>query len=153
MLILLTSLLIGFLGPNAAEPSIVCEIGRVALRDLPPVVLTPMDYTYHIDAGSGHHGLLAVCPSLRAELPAGYSIADETAWARANVHVPIPGKRTSPAIIYLLGVPKVAPDAQSAILEWGYTCTGLCGGGSVSHYVRTATGWRLDGGPRAKWVS
>ena len=152
MLIQLAGLLALF-APGVTAPADVCELGRVIVQDLPPAVPDPIDVGYYVDSGPSRSGLLALCPNLREKLPAGYAIADYTAWARANIHAPLPGRPTAPAIIYTIGVPKLAADAQSATVEMTVTCTGLCGQGLVASYIRTRDGWRRDGQPQTKWVS
>ncbi|RYF11996.1 MAG: hypothetical protein EOO77_18265 [Oxalobacteraceae bacterium] len=153
MLALIASLVTGVVAADAPTPAVVCEVGHVALHDLPFPDPNPVDVTYYVDADPSHPGLLRSCPALRGKLPAGYSAADGSAWSRANVHAPIPGQRTPPTFIYTFGIPKISPDGKSATVEWGYTCTGLCGGGLVSRYIRTSQGWRLEGKPQMKWVS
>lgn len=151
MLPLLISFIAALAPPSGSTR--VCDVGRATLRDLPPPSFNPADATYYVDADPNHPGLMAACPDLRKELPAGYSVADEAAWSRARVHAPVLGRCIAPTTIYLVGIPKVAADGRSATVEWGYECTGLCSGGFMSRYVRTPAGWRLDGRPRMKWVS
>lgn len=153
MLGLIVVLASGLVGPNSSPSAAVCEVGLAALQDLPPADKSQGNADSYFDNDPSHHGLPEVCPALGNSLPAGYSIADDAAWARANVHAPIPGKFTPPAFIYAIEVPKISADGMSATVEWGYTCTGLCGGGVVSHYARTPKGWRRQGGPQQKWVS
>jgi len=153
MLGLIVSAMAGLVAPSTAISTAICEVGRVALRDLPPLDKGVGNVSNYFDADPDHHGLPEVCPVLRQDLPEGYSLADEAAWAKANVHAPIPGKYTSSAFIYAIEAPKISADGKSATIEWGYTCTGLCGGGLVSRYVRTSKGWRRAGGPLLKWVS
>ncbi|MBB3694853.1 hypothetical protein [Sphingomonas sp. BK580] len=153
MLDLIVILFAGVSTADAPTPAVVCEVGRVALRDLEIPHSKSGDTSYYVDVDPTHPGLLKSCPELREMLPAGYSAADNAAWSRANVHAPVPGKPISPTFIYSFGVPKVSADGKSATVEWSYTCSGLCGGGLVSRYVRTSQGWRLDGKPQMKWVS
>jgi len=153
MLGLFAQLLSGLAAAATPAPTATCNVGLAALRDLPPVGTTQGTVDTYFDLDPSHHGLAEACPSVRENLPAGYAVADAAAWARANVHAPIPGKFTSPAFIYQIEIPKISADGMSAEVEWGYTCTGLCGGGLVSHYVRTPSGWQRRGGAEQKWVS
>jgi hypothetical protein len=145
--------LLALLAPDATAPADICELGRVIVHDLPPAVPDPVNVGYYVDGSSSRSGLLALCPNLREKLPAGYSIADYSAWARANNHAPLPGRSTAPAIIYTVGAPKLAADARSATVDMTVTCTGLCGQGLVAFYIRTRDGWRRNGQPHTKWVS
>lgn len=153
MLALIASLVAGVVAADAAIPAVVCEIGRVALQDLPSRNPGSVDFTYYVDVDPGRPSLMQSCPELRENLPTGYLVADAAAWSRANLSAPIPGQHIPPAFIYTLGIPKISADGKSAIVEWRYECTGLCGGGLVSRYIRTSQGWRRNGERQVKWVS
>jgi len=100
MLGLFAQLLSGLAAAATPAPTATCNVGLAALRDLPPVGTTQGTVDTYFDLDPSHHGLAEACPSVRENLPAGYAVADAAAWARANVHAPIPGKFTSPAFIY-----------------------------------------------------
>ncbi len=153
MLALIASLVAGVVAADALTPAVVCEIGGVALQDLPSLDPNPSDFTYYVDADPRRPGLMQSCPALREKLPTGYLIADAAAWSRANLPAPIPGQHIPPAFIYTFGIPKISADGKLATVEWRYKCTGLCGGGLVSQYVRTSQGWRREGERQMKWVS
>ncbi|MBN8808190.1 MAG: hypothetical protein J0I47_08130 [Sphingomonas sp.] len=153
MLALMLGLMNAAAAPQPATAKVVCEVGRAALRDTWPARVADAakrDTTNYVDV---EHRLFAACPMLRAEVPAGYTIADADAWARASVHVPVQGRQVDPAFIAWIDVPNVAADGKSATVQVGYDCTGLCGGGALFRYVRTPQGWRRDGQPLSQWVS
>lgn len=131
--------------PSAAASQAVCEVGRVALRDLTVVEINRGVETYYEIGASGHRDLLEACPKLRSELPAAFPLADEQARARASVHVPVPGPLRG-VFIYQIDVPELSEDRTKAIVHFNYQCSGLCGGTTDAHYVRSPTGWKRDGG-------
>lgn len=139
--------------PNAANTQQICEVGRVALRDLPPADLGGSSDTYYEGPDANHHDLLAMCPKLTDMLPTGYLLADSDARKRAAVHVPLAGTTTRPASIYTIQLPQISADRQSAIVHFAYRCTGLCGGEFDARYVRTSRGWQRDGPARTLSVS
>lgn len=153
MLFLIASLIASVEAPNVAPPAVVCAVGRAALRDLPFPHLSLSGGVNYFDADPRRHGLLEVCPSLRADIPAGYSVADEDAWTRANTHVPVPGQTILPASIYDVSVPKISSNGRYATVEWGYTCTGLCGSRFVAHYILSSGMWRRERQDQVKSVS
>jgi len=133
--------------PAAATSKAICEVGRVALRDLAVIEKNPRIETYYEAGGPDHHrDLLDACPNLRRDLPASFPLADAQARARANVHVPVPGPALRGVFIYQIDVPELSDDQSKAIVHFNYQCSGLCGGMTDAHYVRTKQGWRRDGG-------
>jgi hypothetical protein len=141
MLMLIASLMADPDVPSPATSAAMCDVGRMALKDLHEMNSNPQFDAYYDAANPVTHA----CPALRHDIPAGFRIADRDAWARANVHAPIPGKTVRPALIYSIGLPRISDDLQTATVSLSYTCTGLCGGSLVARYVRTAGGWRRDG--------
>lgn len=145
MLTFIVGLMAAPIAPTTAMSVAICDVGSVALRDLPTINHNPGFDTYYGELDSDHHGLLESCPELRREIPAGYPPADDDARARASIHVPIPGKTIRSAFIYSVRLPQISADLKAATVEMRYTCTGLCGGSFVAHYIRTARGWRREG--------
>ena len=139
--------------PNAARTQQICEVGRAALRDLPPADLGGSSDIYYEGPNTNHHDLLGMCPELKDILPTGYLLADSDARRRAAVHVPLVGTNTRPASIYTIQIPEISADRQSAIVHFAYRCTGLCGGEFDARYVRTSRGWQRDGSVRTLSVS
>lgn len=153
MLPIALSLLAAALAPAPRAPQAICDIGRAALRDLPPIDRNAGEDVYYGGADPRHRGLLDVCPDLRNALPDGYRMADADAEKRASVHIPVPGNPPKWAGIYIVGVPELAADGKSAKVGFTFECTGLCGAGFESRYILTATGWQRDGKPHTLWVS
>jgi hypothetical protein len=77
MLILLAVLIAAAETPNTAMAIAVCDVGRMALRDIPLINNNRTFDAYYDDADP----LLAMCPKLRDEIPAGYPLADGDARA------------------------------------------------------------------------
>lgn len=153
---MLSVLLIAMLARSveeSAKAADICEIGREALKSLPFPSPTPTGVSYFVAPEMRSDSLFGVCPQLKNELPAGYSIADSAAWVRANEHAPMPGRRTAPAFIYTFKRPEVSADGKFATIDWEYTCTGLCGGAVTTTFVKLDTGWHREFPPRTKWVS
>ena len=133
--------------PDAATSKAICQVGRVALHDLAAIEKNPGVETYYEAGGPDHHrDLLDVCPNLRRDLPASFPMADDQARARANVHVPVPGPALRGVFIYQIDVPELSDDQTKATVHFNYQCSGLCGGMTDAHYVRSKQGWRRDGG-------
>jgi len=133
--------------PAAATSKAICEVGRVALRDLAVIEINRGVETYYEVGGPDHHrDLLDACPTLRRNLPASFPMADDQARARANVHVPVPGPPLRGVFIYQIDVPELSDDQTKATVHFNYQCSGLCGGMTDAHYVRTKQGWRREGG-------
>lgn len=131
--------------PNSAELTTVCKVGSLALRDLPRINGNKEFDSYYAAPEANHPDLLTICPKLKAKIPKGYPIADEDAKARAAVHAPVPDRHVREAFIYSVGIPVISSDMQSAVVQFAYSCTGLCGGQFVARYVRTAKGWQRIG--------
>ncbi|WP_267397655.1 MULTISPECIES: hypothetical protein [unclassified Sphingomonas] len=153
MFTLITGLSAAALVPAAATSSAVCDVGRVALRDLPKSDRNPDYDIYYAGAGRPREDLLATCPQLQSELPAGYPLADDDARKRASVGAPIPGHFTRPAFIYSIRIAVLSVDRKTATVFFDRSCTGLCGGRSEAHYVRTSKGWKRQGVIRTLYVS
>ncbi len=155
MIILITGLIAAVSAPSAARSAAICEVGRVALRDLPAINHNRGFDAYYAGANPEHRDLLEVCPKLKAMLPVGYPLADDDARARAKVGFPRPGQHqhTREAFIYSISVPEISADLKSAVVHMGYSCTGLCGAGFEASYVRTAKGWLRQGEIRNFFVS
>lgn len=132
--------------PSTAAPKAICEVGRVALRDLAVVEINRGVETYYEIGASGHHDLLEACPQLRSKLPATFPLADAQARARASAHVPVPGPPLRGFFLYQIDVPELSDDQTKAVVHFNYQCSGLCGGMTDAHYVRTPNGWKRDGG-------
>ena len=131
---------------DAATSKAICEVGRLALRDLAVIEKNPGVETYYQVGGPDHRDLLDACPNLRSALPGNFPLADDKARARASVHVPVPGPALRGVFIYQIDVPELSDDQTKAIVHFNYECSGLCGGMTDAHYVRTKQGWRRDGG-------
>ena len=123
----------------------VCDVGRLALRDLPVIDHNKGYARYYGNADLKSGDVIAACPTLRSEIPLGFPIANQMAIKRASIHVPIRGVNTPLTMIFEVGVPEISGDNRTATVEMGYACTGLCGSGFVAHYVRGPDGWRRDG--------
>lgn len=138
---------------NAEKSAAICDVGRVALHDLPPANRDPRVDVYYASTGMEPHDLLGVCPELRSEIPNGYHLADYDALKRASVGAPIPGHFTRPAYIYSISVTEISADLETATIHLECKCTGLCGGASEARYARTTEGWQRQGEFRTLWVS
>lgn len=144
MILLLT--LLSAATPTAATSRTVCEIGRVALSDLAIIEKNKGVETYYEIGGQEHTDLLEICPELRTKLPVRFPLADDGVRARANVHVPVPGPPVRSVFIYQIDMPEISADQTKAVVHFNYRCSGLCGGTTDAHYVRTSTGWKREGG-------
>jgi len=144
MILLLT--LLSATVPSANVSRSVCDVGRVALRDLANIEKNEGVETYYDIGAQGHTDLLEVCPKLRTELPARFPLADNRARERANVHVPVPGPPVRGVFIHQIDVPEISADQTRAVVHFNYICSGLCGGTTDAHYVRTSAGWKREGG-------
>lgn len=135
----LTALLLA-MSPTSAAVGIasVCDVGRLALRDLPVIDHNKGYARYYGNADLKSGDVIAACPKLRSEIPRGFPIANPIAIKRANVHVPIRGVSTPLTMIFEVGIPQTSDDNRTATVEMGYACTGLCGSGFVAHYVTRA---------------
>ena len=134
----------------AAVPtkSVICAVGRVAVRDLPDIDGSiSADYYYY------QRGLIYACPKFRKALPAGYSEATSDAQARASIHGPVRGYTPRSAYIYAISAPTFSADLKSATVHFDYQCTWLCGGAYEARYVLTRDGWQREGGVRWLYVS
>lgn len=148
MFTLISALVAAVAAPSALSTAI-CDVGQLALKDLPEI-----NHNNRFDAYfSSADPLLMACPKLQSALPAGYPLADRDARARVSVHAPLPDQYTRPAFIYWISIPKISADLRKATVEMGYECTGLCGGSFVAHYVRTSKGWRREGAIKLIMVS
>jgi hypothetical protein len=136
--------------PKLAAP--ICDVGRLALRDMPRIDHNTGYARYYGDAGIAGD-LLAICPILRTEIPAGFPPADAVAMQRASVHAPVPGETTPRTMIFEVGIPAFSADLKTATVEMGYACTGLCGAGFIARYIRGPDGWLRDGEIRNTFVS
>jgi hypothetical protein len=153
---MLTSIVISMTAavvPNAAVSQQVCEVGRAALRDLPPFDSSGGSDTYVGGPDANHRDLLAMCPKLQELLPVGYRLTNSDARTRAAIHAPLVGVTTRPAVIYTIQIPEISANRQSASVHFSYECTGLCGGEFEARYVRTPRGWQRDGQVRPLAVS
>ena len=123
----------------------VCQVGRVALQDLPAFNANRSYTSYYASPDSSRKDLLDVCPELRRLIPAGYPPADDEARKRASIHVPVPGQSNTPGTeIFSIDPPRIASNGKTALVTMRYDCSGLCGGYTEFRYVRTPTGWRQD---------
>jgi len=138
--------LLSSIAPAQATSSTICELGRIVLRDLAVIEKNPGVETYYQVGSPGHRDLLDACPNLRSALPTNFPLADDKARARASVHVPVPGPALRGVFIYQIDVPELSDDQTNAIVHFNYECSGLCGGTTDAHYVRTKQGWQRDGG-------
>lgn len=127
--------------PGSDRASVTCDISRTEIRDALQGSRDPQLELY-LDPGSP---AMTSCPALHQQKAGGTSLADDDAWARANVHAPRPRIKVKEAKIFSIGASQFASDMQSATVKVSYTCTGLCGEGWTSRYVRTSSGWRRDG--------
>ncbi|RYF47910.1 MAG: hypothetical protein EOO38_11205 [Cytophagaceae bacterium] len=153
MIILITGYLAAIVAPTAATSVTICDVGRVALHDL-PVVACDLKYdTYYAGEGRSQQDILSICPKLQNEIPAEYRLSDDDARKRANVGAPIPGQFTKPAFIYSISVADLSADQTTATVHFDVSCTGLCGGRSEARYVRTSRGWQRQGEVRTLFVS
>lgn len=135
---------------QASDPNPVCEVGKAAIGEFlkPPSAGTDVFYG---KTDLKEADLLDACPDLTAQLPSGYPIADDEARRRTSeLGFERLGK---PASIVSIGVPKISADGQSATVDIGIVCGGLCGTGHQATYVRTPNGWKREGGMLLIWVS
>lgn len=148
-MLMLTATLMARSLPWAKQSSVTCGIIREEFNDA--FLRNPdRQFELYFDAKSP---AMKSYPALRSEKPAEARPANDDAWARANDHGPRAGQTVKGANIYAIDVPQFASDTQSATVKVSYTCTGLCGGGWISRYVRTAGGWRRDGHVGTIYVS
>ena len=140
------------LAPGTSKSAAICAVGRVALRDLPAADRGDAVDSYYAGM-NGHHDLLDLCPKLKSELPFGYVMATEDAFARAAMHAPVPGYQPRPAFIYTINPPRFSADMKYATVRFQYLCTGLCGGAFEAHYVLSPGGWYRQGEVRTLRVS
>jgi hypothetical protein len=145
MIALVISVAMTAAAPKLAERTTVCEVGIIALHDLPSINGNKEFDSYYASSELGHPDLLTICPKLKLKVPKGYPIADDDARSRAAVHVPTPGRHVREAFIYSVGIPVVSSDMKSAVVHFEYSCTGLCGGQFQARYIRTAKGWQREG--------
>ena len=153
MLTILAISMAAAVASNNAKSKAICDVGRAALRDLPPADKSGRSDTYYAVPDPRHSDLLDACPELQSALPTDYPLADDDARARAAIHAPLPGANPRPAFIYTIDIPEISDDLKTAIVHMGYECTGLCGGGFEAHYVRTSKGWQRQGEIRMLFVS
>jgi hypothetical protein len=154
MIALIGGIIAAVLTPNAATSATICEVGRLALRDLPTINTNRTFDAYYAGVDTTHQDLLEVCPELTNDVPEGYPLADADARSRASVHAPpLSGQRIREAFIYSINIPQVSADSKTAIVQMGYSCTGLCGAGFEAVYVRTNQGWKRQGEIRNLFVS
>lgn len=145
MLMLLMALAAVAGAPDQTNSNEVCEVGRVALRDLPAFNVNRSYASYYASPDSKRKDLLDVCPALRRLVPKGYPLADNEARTQASTQVPVPGQSNPPAVeIFSIDPPRLSPDKKTAIVTMRYECSGLCGGYTEFRYVRTAAGWRQE---------
>ena len=131
--------------PDQRNSNEVCQVGRVALQDLPAFNANRSYASYYANPDGERKDLLDVCPALRGLVPKGYPFADNEARTRANIHVPVPGQSIAPAVqIFSIDPPRLSPDEKTAVVTMRYECSGLCGGYTEFRYVRTAAGWRQE---------
>jgi len=149
---LIAALMAASVAPREATPVMICEVGRIALRDLPPANRN-RGYDSYYGVSSNDKDLLAVCPKLRSQVPTGYPMADDDARARAEIHVPLPTNNPRPAFIYTIDIPQISDDLKTAVVRFEYSCTGLCGGIFEASYVRAHKGWQRQGAMRMLVVS
>jgi hypothetical protein len=153
MISLVVGLMVTAVSPSSTKLAVVCEIGSIALRDLPSINGNKEFDSYYAAPDPSGSDLLTLCPKLKAEIPKGYTIADDDARSRAAVHVPFPGQHVREAFIYSVGVPQVSSDSESAVVHFVYSCTGMCGGEFEARYIRTSKGWQREGAIRMLSVS
>ncbi len=153
MIAFLIGLMLTAASPSLANSTVVCKIGSIALHDLLKVNSNEEIDTYYAGADANRPDLLTVCPKLKSELPKSYPIADDDARSRAAVHAPAPGQHVREAFIYSVGVPKISSDSKSAVVHFGFSCTGLCGAELEVRYIRTSKGWQRSGEIRMLSVS
>ncbi len=145
MLPLLIALTAGAGATGQARPYEVCQVGRVALQDLPAFNVNRNYASYYAASDTNRTDLLDVCPELRRLVPEGYPAADDEARARASDHVPIPFQRDLRAVeIFSIDPPLISSDGKTALVTMRYECSGLCGGYTEFQYVRTTAGWHKD---------
>lgn len=92
MIALIAGLLAATSGPPPERSTTICDVGLVALRDLPSINQNVGSDTYYDGDSLYQRDILAVCPKLVANLPVGYPLADSDARARARVGFPKPGE-------------------------------------------------------------
>ncbi|MBP2276318.1 MULTISPECIES: hypothetical protein [Sphingomonas] len=153
MIITVFVLMAASVSSSAAKADAICEVGRVALQDLPSTNRERSADLYYAGHDAERTDVLEVCPKLVSEIPAGYPLADRDARARANMHVPIAGQAIKAAFIYSIEVPEIGADLKTATVRMDVSCTGLCGSGFEAHYIRTAKGWKRQGDIRTLFVS
>ena len=153
MIVLIMGSLATAVSPAVGTSATICDVGRVALHDLPVVVRNSKYDTYYAGSGRSQQDILSVCPKLRNEIPAEYRLSDDDARRRASVGAPIPGHFTKPASIYSISVANLSDDQKMATVHFNLSCTGLCGGRSEAKYVRTSQGWQRQGEIRTLYVS
>jgi len=145
MLTLLLALAAVANAPNQKTSNQVCQVGRVALQDLPAFNANRSYASYYASPDTNRKDLLDVCPALRPLVPDGYPFADHEARARASTHVPVPGQSNPPAAeIFSIDPPRLSPDGKTALVTMRYECSGLCGGYTEFRYVRTPAGWHQE---------
>lgn len=145
MLVLMAGLISATVVLDAAMSAAIYDVGRVALRDLPTINQNRDYKTYYAGVDTDHHDLLEVCPKLERELPAGYSLADNEARARASVHDFIAARTTPLTLLSSIKMPRISANLKTATVEMGYSCTGLCGASFIAHYTLTSEGWCRQG--------
>jgi len=153
MISLVIGLMMTAASASSAKLEAICQIGNLALRDLPSINSNKQFDAYYAAPDPIHSDLLTLCPKLKHKLPKGYPIADDNARSRAAVHAPTPGLDIREAFIYSVGVPEISSDFKSAVVHFSYSCTGLCGGDLEARYIRTSKGWQRDGAIRPLSVS
>jgi hypothetical protein len=139
--------------PDVGNSATICDVGRVALHDLPAVVRDPKYDMYYAGEDRSQQDILSICPKLKNEIPADYSLSDDDARRRASVVAPIPGHFIKPASIYSISVADLSEDQKMATVHFNLSCTGLCGGRSEAKYIRTPQGWQRQGEIRTLYVS
>ena len=153
IMLAMTVILMAVATQSPAGSKAICEVGRAALRDLPPVDTSMASDTYYAGAGASDDDLLAKCPKLQRFLPDGYRRADDEAQRRADIHAPSPDTPARAAVIYTIRVLKLSTDRHAATVQVTYVCTGLCGGAFEARYVRTSKGWQRQGEVRPLFLS
>lgn len=101
-----------------ADTATICEVGRIALRDLPKINNNPSFDTYYAGVSRYHRDLLEACPTLVVDLPVGYPLADDDARSRANLPAPIPGRPVREAFVYFIKPPKISGTEKQQSLKW-----------------------------------
>ena len=146
-------LLLGLQAPAGAHPApalhrlprTVCSLVETALTDLQlhaPVGLPDAKGTYPRD------GLVRECPSLRRRLPSIVALVTEQEAKRLS-----PSGNSDPITISYLQEPVLSADGQTATINFGYSCTGLCGTTWTVSYKRERKGWVRTSEPHVYAVS